>query len=130
MRVTEKLGGIQSGIYEERKGREESYDQLIKNLGSEIMRVNRLVHAEKKSREENQDEILALVNALYEKFTREIEVSLSEWERGSQEKPGTAAEAAWADMPEDREEYIKLNWYKNANSGGRTHDLKIMRLAL
>ena len=74
MKVTEKLSNIQSEIFDERKTREETYDQLIKNLGSEIMRVNRLVHAEKKHREENQDEILGLVNSLYEKFTREIEV--------------------------------------------------------
>ena len=75
IKITERLGNIQVNIFEERKGREESYDQLIKNLGSEIMRVNRMVHTEKKQREENQDELLGLVNALYEKFTREIEVS-------------------------------------------------------
>ena len=75
IRITEKLGFIQSEIFTERKTREETYDQLIKNLGNEIMRVNRLVHTEKKQREENQDEILALINTLYEKFVREIEVA-------------------------------------------------------
>ena len=74
IKITEKLSNTQVNLFEERKAREESYDQLIKNLGSEIMRVNRMVHGEKKQREENQDEILALVNSLYEKFTREIEV--------------------------------------------------------
>ncbi len=56
---------LQGEIYAEKKNREEHYDELIKRMGGNIMRINNLVINEKKNREETHTDFMTILDTLY-----------------------------------------------------------------
>lgn len=73
--LVDKLSFVQGELYSERKNREEAYDAMIKRIGGEILRVNRLITSERKEREESHAEFMKALGDIYQSFMSEIDVS-------------------------------------------------------
>jgi len=72
--LVDKLSFVQGELYSERKNREEAYDTMIKRIGNEILRVNKVITSEKKNREESHSELMRLLNDTYNRFMSDIDV--------------------------------------------------------
>jgi hypothetical protein len=72
--LVDKLSFVQGELYSERKNREEAYDGLIKRIGNEILRVNKLINQERKSREDSHNELMKMLSDTYQRYMIDVDV--------------------------------------------------------
>jgi hypothetical protein len=59
-------------IASQKKSREEGYEQLIKKLGSDVLKLNEAISVTKRAREESHSTLYKLVDELHGKLTKEL----------------------------------------------------------